>query len=100
MFCKRVAGVEMALPKPTWCSGVTKTLPSKGFWMLILLFTFLLEILRVPMRVSSHGTGARTQLCTRTCARHVVTKVNAGVPDGLRGALADYLGKVVPHFNT
>ena len=64
---------------------------------MLILFTFLLDILRVPVRVSSHGTGARTHVLTRGCARHVIAKVYASVPDGLRGALADYLGKVLSH---
>ena len=67
---------------------------------MLILFTFLLDILQVPVRVSSHGTSARTHVLTRGCARHIIAKVYASVPDGLRGALADYLGKVVTHFNT
>ena len=64
---------------------------------MLILFTFLLDILRVPMRVSSHGASARIHVLTRGCARHVIAKVYASVPDGLRGALAHYLGKVLSH---
>ena len=64
---------------------------------MLIVFILILDILRVPVRVSSHGTGARTHVLTRGCARHVIAKVYASVPDGLRGALAHYLGKVLSH---
>ena len=68
---------------------------------MLIVFIISLDILFcIPVRVSSHGASAGTHVLTRGCTRHIIAKVYASVPDGLRGALADYLGKVVPHFNT
>ena len=64
---------------------------------MLIVFILILDILRVPVRVSSHGTGARTHVLTRGCARHIITKVYASVPDGLRGSFAEYRSKLVTH---
>ena len=65
---------------------------------MLILFTFLLDILCVPVRVSSHGASARTHVLTRGCTRHIIAKIYASIPDGLSSPLTNDAGKIVAHF--